>query len=230
MIVKKRTLYREVAYFLGIFLLSLGAACMERADFGMSMVIAPAYLIHLKVVPLLPWFSFGVAESLFQAALLVLMCLIIRKFHVSYLLSFVTAMLYGVALDLSVWLIHFIPSPMAVRIVLYVVGCLLTSAGVAFFFRTYIAPEVFELFVKKVSEKCGMPFHRMKTLYDIVNCVLSVVLSVVFFGFGAFVGVGWGTVVCATLNGFLIGRYCKLYDRLWDYADKFPKLRRLMPE
>lgn len=41
--------YTEAAYFIGLVTLALGTALMERADFGMSMVVAPAYLVYLKV-------------------------------------------------------------------------------------------------------------------------------------------------------------------------------------
>ena len=43
----KRVFYTELAYAIGITVLALGTALMERADFGMSMVVAPAYLLHL---------------------------------------------------------------------------------------------------------------------------------------------------------------------------------------
>ena len=41
----RRTFYTEAAYFIGLIMLALGTAFMERADFGMSMVVAPAYPI-----------------------------------------------------------------------------------------------------------------------------------------------------------------------------------------
>ena len=44
------------------------------------------------------------AEYCLQAVLLLAMCLLLRRFRVSYLFSFVTAVVYGVVLDLS--LIH----------------------------------------------------------------------------------------------------------------------------
>ena len=58
----KRILYSEPAYFVGIFVLALGTALMEKADFGMSMVVAPAYLLHLKISEYLRIFH---ANSLF---------------------------------------------------------------------------------------------------------------------------------------------------------------------
>ncbi len=203
---------------------------MERADFGMSMVVAPAYLLHLEVAKFLPFFTFGLAEDVFQAFLLVLMCLILRRFRASYLFSFVTAVLYGMVLDGAVALVHLIPHTLVARLCMYVGGMTLTSAGVAFFCRTYIAPEVYELFVETVSRKFKMSFHHFKTIYDVISCAVSVAMSFAFFGFGQFVGVGWGTIVCALVNGTLIGWFTRLYDRLWRYEELFPKLRRVMPQ
>ena len=47
----KRVFYCEVAYVLGLVVLAVGTALMEKADFGMSMVVAPAYLLYLKLNP-----------------------------------------------------------------------------------------------------------------------------------------------------------------------------------
>ena len=48
----------EVAYFAAIILLSLAVAILSAADFGISMIVAPAYLLSLKTSIL----SFGQAE------------------------------------------------------------------------------------------------------------------------------------------------------------------------
>ena len=47
---------------LRIVILALGTALMEHADFGVSMVVAPAYLVHLKLRQTITFFSFGMAE------------------------------------------------------------------------------------------------------------------------------------------------------------------------
>ncbi len=226
---KQRLFYREWAYLSGVITMAFGAAFMEHAGFGLSMVIAPAYLLHCALAPLLPWFSFGVAEMAFQALLILLLCLILRRFRVSFLFSFVTSVIYGFCLDGAILLVTPIPHTIALRLLLYVGGMVITSAGVAFFCRTYIAPEAYELFVEKVSERFHKPFHHCKTVYDCCSCLLSVILSFVLFGWGQFVGVSWGTVVCALINGTLIGLFEKLYDRLWRFEDRFPKFHRIMP-
>ena len=59
----KRIFFCELAYFIGIIVLAFGTALMEKADFGMSMVVAPAYLIYLKISEYMPSFSFGICFS-----------------------------------------------------------------------------------------------------------------------------------------------------------------------
>lgn len=91
----KKTFYTEAAYVIGLITLALGTAFMERADFGMSMVVAPAYLIYLKVSGFLSWFSFGMAEYCFQAFLIIVLTIVLRRFKRKYLFSFITALIYG---------------------------------------------------------------------------------------------------------------------------------------
>ncbi|MBR4873689.1 MAG: hypothetical protein IKV00_07620, partial [Clostridia bacterium] len=96
---EKRILYRELAYVLGLIVLAVGTVLMERADFGMSMVVAPAYLFYVKVSAFWPFFTFGMAEYVFQALLLLVLIVVMRRVKKSYLFSFVTAVIYGFVLD-----------------------------------------------------------------------------------------------------------------------------------
>ena len=95
----KRTFYTEAAYAVGLIMLALGTALMEKADFGMSMVVAPAYLIYLKMSEYLSWFTFGMAEYCFQAILIVVLAAVMHRFKRKYLFSFITAFIYGNILD-----------------------------------------------------------------------------------------------------------------------------------
>lgn len=65
----------------------------------------------------------------------------------------------------------------------------------------------------------------MKWTYDIVSCLVGVILSFVFFGWGKLIGTGWGTVICALINGVIIGRMCRTEDRIFEFKDGL-KLRR----
>ena len=218
---KKRVFYTELAYVLGLVIMAFAAACTEKADFGMSMVVAPAYILHLKISQLLPWFTFGVAEYVFQGILVVATIVIMRKFKVFYLFSFVTAVLYGTLLDGAMTLIAPLPDEaFGIRIVWYVVGTVLCSLAVSLFFHTYLAPEAYELIVKEISRKTKKDINVIKTGFDCFSVVLGIVLSFSFFGFGVFEGVKLGTIICAFINGFLISRFSKLLERAFDFKDK----------
>lgn len=220
---KKRTLYAEAAYLLGIVILALGTALMEKAAFGMSMVVSPAYILHVKISEFLPFFTFGMAEYTFQAFLLVILCIVKRKFRMIFLFSFVTAVIYGFTLDGVMLLCSGLPADGIVwRILWYILGMVICSMGVALLFHTYIAPEAYELFVKVIAVDHGWEISRVKTVYDCVSCAVSVILSFVFFGFGTFVGVNWGTVVCALINGSIIGACTALLKKCFTFADALP--------
>ncbi len=224
---KKRVFFSELAYVVGMIALTIGTAFMERADFGISMVVAPAYLIHLKVSEYLPFYTFGMSEYIFQAVLLILLSLVMRKFKKSYLFSFVTAVLYGFTLDIMIALVSCIPfSGMAARAAYYVLGMILCSVGVAFFFKTYISPEAYELFVRDVSRKYKISITKVKTVYDVVSCLIGVIMSFAFFGLWKFEGVKAGTVICALINGWMIGKISAYLDKTFDFKDAF-KLRNL---
>lgn len=217
----KRVFYCEMAYVAGIIVLALGTAFMERSDFGMSMVVAPAYLIHLKVSQFLPFFSFGMSEYVFQAFLLSVLSVITCKVKKSYFLSFATAFIYGIVLDAAMGIVAlFSFEGMVWQIVLYIVGLVICAIGVALLFHTYFPPEAYELFVKEISQKFNVQIGKTKTIYDCCSCVLGVILSLCFFG--TFVGVKWGTIACAIINGWLIGRISQFLEDKFDFKDAFP--------
>ena len=219
---KKRIFYTELAYFLGLLILAVGTAFMERANFGVSMVVAPAYLLHLKISEILPFFSFGMAEYTLQALILVLIMVILRKVKLSYFFSFVTAVIYGFMLDGSIAAVSWIPwSGLASNIFFYLAGMLLCSIGVSLLFHTYLSPEAYELFVKEVSSKFHIDIHKCKKVYDCASCLLAIVLSFAFFGLWHFEGVKWGTIVCALVNGSIIGLCTKALEKIWTFEDKF---------
>lgn len=220
---KKKTFYTELAYAFALISLAFGAALMEKADFGVSMVVAPAYILYLKLSQFFPFFTFGMAEYTLQAVLLILMVLVLRKFRLSYLFSFITAVIYGFLLDGAMAIVALASNvSFALRIIFFCVGLLLSATGVSLMFHTYISPEVYELFVKEVSKKFNLNINKFKTGYDCVSCAVSIIMSFSFFGLLHFEGVKTGTVICAFLNGFIISRLSHLFERYYTFQDKLP--------
>lgn len=216
----------ELAYVVGIIAVAFGVAFMEKANFGVSMVVAPAYLLYLKLSPSYPFFTFGMAEYTLQAVLLVIMVMILRKFRLSYLFSFVTAVVYGFTLDFCMWSVKGIDAqPVWARLVMFLGGMVLCSIGISFFFHSYVSPEVYELFVKEVSHHIGMDINRFKTIYDCSSCAISIAMSFAFFGLWHFEGVKLGTVFCALVNGSMIGAVSRFLEKRFEFKDCF-KLRK----
>ncbi len=213
----------ELAYVLGIIFVAMGVVFMEKADFGVSMVVAPAYLLYRWLSPTWSFVTFGMAEYCLQAVLLFVMALVIRRFRVSYLFSFITAVVYGFVLDGFMSLGAMLPVDFLwQRTIYYVVGMLFSSAGVSAMFHTYISPEVYELFVKEVSAHFHVNINKFKTAYDCTSCLIGIIMSFLIFGFGRFVGVNWGTIVCALINGTIIGFFSAFYEKHWTFYDQFP--------
>ena len=213
----KKTLYSELAYILGEITLPLGAALLTKAGFGVSMVVAPAYLISEKI----DFMTFGMAAYTFQALLLAVFCLVMRKFRVKYLISFLTAFIYGNVLDLWLWGLSFVGAETVVlRVVFMILGILFTALGVALFFKSYIPPEVYDLFVQGISAKYGFRMGRVKWIYDLISLAVSIGLSFLFFGF-LHRGIGVATIISAAVNGPLIATFTKIIDRFFDVKPGF---------
>ena len=238
---KKITFYTELSYFIGLFLLAFGTAMTVYGGFGMSMVVAPAYILHLFVSQFLPFFSFGMAEYTLQACILIILIILMRKAKWSYLLSFGAAVLYGFALDLSTKIIGLIPIFLALQIVMYVLGIIVICASIALLFSAYLPPEAYEMFVKEFSAKFKKSIPKVKIIYDCASLVIAIILCIVLFmpfkegSFGAILGnfmahgIGIGTVVCAFINGPIIGLFQKLYSKIFNFKDAF-KLRKYFEE
>lgn len=217
---KKSVIYTEVAYVLGLLILAVGTALTEYGDLGISMVVAPAYLVHLKL-----GISFGTAEYLLQALILLVMMLVLRKVRLSYLFSFVTAILYGLFLDGTMLFTALLPeNDLALRIVLYILGVLIGSAAISLLFSTYFPPAAYEMFVKQIAIKFHKPISVVKTVYDCSSLVVSVGLSFLFFG--QLRGIGVATVICAFVNGWLIKLFTDFFSKRFQFKDKFPLRQR----
>ena len=132
--------------------------------------------------------------------------------------------MYGFLLDGWMFVVsHFPDGPIIGRIFWFAVGISFTTFGISTLFNTYISPEAYELFVKKVSEKFSFPLFKVKYAYDFCSLILSISLSLIFFS--SFNGIGAGTVVSALLNGRLIAMWTGILHKKFIFEDKL-KLRK----
>lgn len=213
----KRKFPRELAYIFGIVILPFAVAFSIKADFGMSMIAAPAYILSEK----LSFITNGQAEWIIQAFFLALMCVIVRKFKVMYLASFFSAFIYGLILDFARFAVGAIPfDSIFARIIYFALGIVLTSFSVSMFFNTYLPPCAYDYFVRTVGHAKGLNMRRWKTCYDASMLIVSVLLSLILFR--KFIGVNFGTVIIVAVNGSLISLISKFMNAHFEFYDRFP--------
>lgn len=70
---KKWKISSEIVYLIGTVILALATAMLTAADFGLSMVVAPAYIVSLKF----DFLTFGQAEYIVQGLLFVVFCMVV---------------------------------------------------------------------------------------------------------------------------------------------------------
>ena len=179
---KKPVFYSELAYVVGVALLAFATALMERGGLGMSIAVAPAYIVHLKLSEIWSFFSFGLAEYLLQGLVLTLTLVLVGRVRISWVLSFGTTILYGLALDGFMALTAGMSSALWVRITIYVLGFVLCVAAVGFMLHSYLPPSAYDLYAKLLTAKTGRPLSVIKTTYDVVSLAVALGLGLLFFG------------------------------------------------
>lgn len=212
---RKIRLSDEAVYILGAILLSLATAILSAADFGLSVIVSPAYLVSLKA----PFLTFGQAEYVVQGILFCIFCIAMRQMKPLYLGAFLSGLIYGLMLDL--WRAA-IPQlnpdihppgtlPLAVRGGYFIIGFFINAFAAMLYFKSRYYPQVYEFFVKGISEKYQKDLAGFKLRFDLAFLVLTVSMS--FLMFRRLVAVGVGTLVMACCNGPLIGVYSRWFDR-----------------
>ena len=224
---KKKNFYSELSYITGMLLLPLGIVFMEKANLGLSTVAAPAYLLYRKISPVLSFYTFGISEFFLQVLVLIVMVCILKKFRLPFLFSFITTFLFSRVLDFYMLIFPFpAPETLFLRIVFFAIGDILSLIGVCFFFRTYISPEVYDIFVRDLALHFNIPISRFKTGFDCVFAAIGITLSFSFYGFWQFEGVKIGTLFCAVFNGTIIGWIGALLDRYFDFPARWAKFQK----
>ncbi|MBE6543676.1 MAG: hypothetical protein E7675_04690 [Ruminococcaceae bacterium] len=237
---KKLNRSAELLWIFGVVFVSLGVCICSKADLGVSMIAAPAFIVSELLSPISAFFSVGVTEYLIQGVLLIILCILIRKFNWRFLLAFLVGIIYGYTLNLFLWLFRDVTFEQAwLRWLMLLVGDIITGFGVACFFRTYMPLQVYELFVSKLSETFKLNINRVKWIFDLSLLVLSLTMALTLFGDAgdfnlssithtSFHSIGLGTFVTTAINSPIITFSGKIIDRLFSPTPLFLKLNRFL--
>lgn len=203
-----------VNWVLGICLCCLGVCLCTKADFGLSMIAAPPYIIHCFFRDTFSWYTQGTSEYLWQTLLVIITCIAVRKIRLKYFLSFLTAILSGFVIDGWFLLLggNGVYASMPMRIAAFAGGSLIISLAVAFVFRTTLPPQAYELIVSEIADKFKLDKSKTKLVNDILMLAVAVILSRALTH--SWTGIGIGTVIATFANAPLIKLFGKLIDKI----------------
>lgn len=226
----------ELLWVFGIVFVALGVAICSKADLGVSMIAAPAFVVSEALSKSWNLLTVGVTEYVIQGIILVALCLTVRRFNWRYLLAFAVAVIYGYTLDLFLLLLSSVQfDTVWLRWIMLIIGDMITAFGVACFFRTYMPLQVYELFVAEVAERFHLKISKTKWIFDLSLLVISITLALTLFGdadtfdwstirYASFHSIGLGTLVTTAINSPIISLMGKLIDSIFDPSPRFVKL------
>ncbi len=237
---KRREKSAELLWVFGTVFVALGVSICSKADLGVSMIAAPAFVVSEAITGLWSGFSVGVTEYIIQGLLLIVMCAVVGRFNLKYLLAFAVSVIYGYTLNFFIWVL----GPLSfeavwLRWVMLIVGDLITAFGVACFFRTYMPLQVYELFVAEIAVKFKISIPKVKSGFDISLLIVSVLLAFTLFGdagefnwqeigYKSFHSIGLGTLLTTAINSPFIALMGKFIDKFFGDKPKFEKLHLIL--
>lgn len=212
-VMEKYKKYNVVNWVMGNLICMLGIAFATKANFGLSMIAAGPYILHVYFRESFAWFTQGTAEYVYEALVLIIACIIIKKFELKYLLTFAEAIFAGFILD-GWFLVLGGNAPaesLTLRIIYFVLSLIIVGLGVAFFFRTSLPLQSYDFAVVKIAERYGFSQAKTKFANDAIMLAVSLILS--FALTKKLTGIGIGTVIATALNAYIISLWGKVLDK-----------------
>ena len=237
---KKLKKASELLWLFGIIFVALGVSICSKADLGVSMIAAPAFVVSEALCNLWSGFSVGMVEYLIQGLMLILLCVVVGRWNWKYLLAFAVAVIYGYTLNFFLFILGPVElSSVALRWVMLIVGDAITAFGVACFFRTYMPLQVYELFVAEIADRFKFKLTKVKAAFDMSLLAISLILALTLFGdlstfdfstiaYSSFHSIGLGTLVTTAINSILIGFMGKIIDKVFEPTARFTRLEGLL--
>ncbi len=213
----------ELLWLVGVFLTPLGVCLTMKSGFGLPIFAAPPYIIHHRLHHF-HWLSHGLADLVFQAAMLILLVIVMKKFTKKFCYSFITTIIACAILD--GWLFVFGGDgefeTLFARIAALVFGAIATSFSIACFYCTTLPEQVDEFFVEELSHKFRWKEFKVKISEDAVFFLLSLILAVVLNR--SLHGLGIGTAMIYLVNEPLIRFFRHYLTKYFGHEPLFPKI------
>ena len=207
---KKETFKRYILFVISLFFMGIGVALTKHGELGVSPISSVADVVSLRFT----FLSFGTWLFISNCVLLAEQIVLLRKaFKPIQLLQIPLSFLFGYFTDLGMRMVSLIPNgPYQIKLLLVFVGIAVLAFGVALGVTADVVLNSGEAFVKALADVTKKDFGTVKVAFDVSWVLLSILLSLIFFG-GEVRGTREGTLISAALVGFAVRLYRKLLGK-----------------
>lgn len=205
---KKEVTYpirRLIVLCVGMFIIALGVIFSIEAQLGTTT---------LSCIPAVVWTitgkSLGLYTIILNVAMILLQIVILRrKYQLIQLLQLPLAIIFGLMIDFSKFIVGDIPVPTEFHKWAYcLIGIVLTAVGIGLEVKANLITMPAEGLIVAICEVFPVKFSNVKIGMDIVLVIIAAIISFAFLG--RVVEIGLGTLAAALLVGLVM----KVTDRL----------------
>lgn len=219
--------WQHIMLLLSLFLMTLGVALNVRSDMGSSVISSIPLAFSLAGSDgLVPSLTIGGYTNVMNILLVVAQILILRRrFDPVQLLQLVIGFLFGMLIDINMYLTSFIEyDTLLIKVLAQFAGCTVMAFGIAAEVRCGSVTMPGEGLPIALGLATGKPFARLKIYVDVTLVVLAVVSCFLFWGAWQWNVIGPGTLFAMFYVGYmvkLLSPHMSWFDRVLGYRPGF---------
>ena len=192
----------------GVMVAGFGVALSTQAGLGATPISSVPWVLTF-VTPL----SYGTLTLIINVFLVLAQVAILRRrFPIFQFLQIPATALFGLCIDLGMWLSRpFVTEVYVLQVAMLVVGAAVLAVGILLQVRSEFLCIPGDALVKVASREFGLPLSRLKITLDGSLTLVALVTSAL--SLGRIEGVREGTILSVFLVGSFIGLFSKVLQR-----------------
>lgn len=208
----------ELALLVAVMINSFGVVLMLYSKAGISAISSVPYAFSLAWTNL----SLGTWTYLFQAALIISLMVMRKKFVLNYLFSFAVGFVFSEFLDIHELWITILPSGLAWQILYFVISYVLICIGIAISNRCGLPIVPTDLFPRELAQITKVSYPKIKIGFDVICLAITACLTAIFLDH--LEGLGIGTILAAFTMGKGVGIAGNFLDKRFSFHPVLPEI------
>ena len=195
-------------FAVGVIVAGFGVALSTQAGLGATPISSVPWVLTF-VTPL----SYGTLTLIINVFLVLAQVAILRRrFPIFQFLQIPATALFGLCIDLGMWLSRpFVTEVYVLQVAMLVVGAAVLAVGILLQVRSEFLCIPVDALVKVASREFGLPLSRLKITLDGSLTLVALVTSAL--SLGRIEGVREGTIQSVFLVGTFIGLFSKVLPK-----------------